>query len=200
MIKFRGLKSGAVYTAAFSANGQQVVSGAADFLLRVWALGPAPASKRELPGHYSSVRDASFSRDGRWLLSGAGNQLGLSCLGGPGPGPGAPPPCEADQMLLVNTPHKDPKVGAVRALAVAPTRPQLAVVDAAGELNLFRTDHRTALWRQQPVCMAEPQRQTALRETGAQAEAGARQCRLVVAACQRSAAECGRALADAALR
>ncbi len=193
---------GAVYTAAFSANGQQVVSGAADFLLRVWALGPAQASKRELPGHYSSVRDAAFSHDGRWLLSGAGNQLGLSCLAGPGPGPapGAPAPCEADQMLKVNTPHQAPEVGAVRALAVAPNRPQFAVVDAAGEVNLFRTDHRTALWRQQPVCMAAAQRQTALRETAAQAEAGARQCQSVVAACGRSAGDCDRALADAALR
>ncbi|MES2719034.1 MAG: TIR domain-containing protein [Pseudomonadota bacterium] len=191
---------GAVYSAAFSADGQQVASGAADFLLRVWALGPTPASKRELPGHYSSVRDAAFSRDGRWLLSGAGNQLGLSCLAVPGPGPGAPAPCEADQMLKMATPHQESRVGAVRALAVAPTRPQFAVVDAAGELNLFRTDHRTALWRQQPVCMAEAQRQTALRETAAQAEAGARQCRQVVAACQRSAADCELALADAALR
>lgn len=103
-------------------------------------------------------------------------------------------------MLKMATPHQESRVGAVRALAVAPTRPQFAVVDAAGELNLFRTDHRTALWRQQPVCMAEAQRQTALRETAAQAEAGARQCRLVVAACQRSAADCELALADAALR
>lgn len=192
---------GAVHMAAFSADGALVVTGAADFALRLWALGPGTPGPLGLPGHYNSVRAAAFSGDGRWLLSGAGNQLGLSCLATPGQGPAplAMPPCEPGQMLKLNTPHQEPDVGAVRALAIAPTGPQFAVVDAAGELNLFRTDHRMALWRQLPFCLAVAQRQKVLRETPAQADTGHRQCQALVAACARSTADCGHALRKAGL-
>lgn len=187
-----------VYTASFDAAGRHVVSGA-DSQLRLWDMKLDRPVERELPGKYDiSVRAAAFSPDGAWVLSGGGNRLGMNCLGVRADRSAAP--CEDDRMVQVNTPNEVPEAGTVRAVAISPVQPRFAVVDAAGELNVYRTDYRTVLWQQQTSCMRVADRRQLLRESAKEAERAHRRCTELVAACRNSSAECTQALAKTALR
>ena len=195
--KFTNLNhESAVYTASFDQVGRRVVTGAEDFLVRVWNLASARPIHVELNGHTESVRAATFSPDGKWVLSGGGNSLGMSCPSLQTEGLTAP--CERDyKMIQVLTPNTSSELGTVRAVAVSPTRPQFAAIDKSGELSLFRTDYRTALWQQLTDCLPEAKRRVLLGETPEQAKVRYAQCQAMVETCNESAHACEQALAKA---
>ena len=56
---------------AFSPDGQQIVSGSGDGLLRLWDTATG-ASLWVFSGHEAIVESVAFSPDGRQLLSGSG--------------------------------------------------------------------------------------------------------------------------------
>ena len=87
--------------------------------------------------------------------------------------------------------------GTVRAVAVSPKRPQFAVIDNSGELNLFRTDYRIALWQQLTECLPEAKRRELLGETPEQAKVRYAQCQAMVELCKESSDACEQALAKA---
>ncbi len=60
--------AGPVRCVAFSPEGNQLVSGGQDNVLRVWQLSE-PRETVVLRGHASHVRDCTFSPDGQWVLS-----------------------------------------------------------------------------------------------------------------------------------
>ena len=76
--RFKGMKAVAslaghtssVYSVAFSPDGQHIVSGSEDNLVKVWSVsgGKEVAS---LAGHASSVCSVAFSPDGQHIVSGS---------------------------------------------------------------------------------------------------------------------------------
>ncbi|PZO52452.1 MAG: hypothetical protein DCF15_13745, partial [Phormidesmis priestleyi] len=67
-----------VTSAAFSPDGQRIVSGSSDKMLRLWDARTGVAIGQPLAGHGSSVLSVAFSRDGQRIVSGsADNTLRL---------------------------------------------------------------------------------------------------------------------------
>jgi hypothetical protein len=62
--------SGVVWSAAFSPNGQQILSGGGDSVVRIWDVNSG-AEVRQLPGHADAVYSAAFSPDGKTIVSGS---------------------------------------------------------------------------------------------------------------------------------
>jgi hypothetical protein len=182
----------AVHTASFSADGRRIVTGADDTNVRVWDV--ARGTAKLLEDQHHTVRAAVFGPDGTWVLSGAGNLAGLSCL--PVQNGESSGPCEPGaDMVLVNSPGNSREdLRFVRALDVAPGQPQFALVDETGILSLYRTDYRTALWQQQPNCLSPAGRQTLLGEPSPQAERNHRHCQEITQQCGQSFGACRKIL------
>src|SRR5438132_11891835 len=60
----------AVWSVAFSPNGQQAVSGSYDQTLRLWDVGTGHELQR-FEGHTGAVLSVAFSTDGRFVVSGS---------------------------------------------------------------------------------------------------------------------------------
>ncbi len=188
-----------VLAAAFDAEGQRVVTGTEDARTRLWDLSSASPTDVELVKHEKAVRAVAFSPQADWVLSGGGNVSALSCRGAPAPGTVLP--CEAADKVERIPPYEGPpQAQTVRSVAISPMGGQFAVIDASGELNVYRTDYRAALWQQQDQCLPMPARRRLLRETAKQAAIGHQLCQTLVAACARNTVECTAALARASLK
>ncbi|HEX6911487.1 MAG TPA: hypothetical protein VF142_13880, partial [Longimicrobium sp.] len=61
--------AGQVLKAAFSPDGRQIVTASMDGAVLVWPLDPGRSAPRVLLDGDSPVRDATFSRDGRWIVA-----------------------------------------------------------------------------------------------------------------------------------
>ncbi|MEB3335090.1 MAG: AAA-like domain-containing protein [Cyanobacteriota bacterium] len=62
---------GAVMAAAYSPDGQRIVSGSADHTLRLWSAANGQAIGAPFQGHRGRVRSVAFSPDGRRIVSGS---------------------------------------------------------------------------------------------------------------------------------
>lgn len=58
----------AVYSAAFSPNGKQVVTGSADGTARLWDIARGQ-ELRQFQGHTNAVNSAAFSPDGKTIVT-----------------------------------------------------------------------------------------------------------------------------------
>jgi hypothetical protein len=64
----------AVYSVAFSPDGQTLASGSEDSTIRLWDLRQPAAAPTVLHGHGNMVSSVAFSPDGQTLASGSGDQ------------------------------------------------------------------------------------------------------------------------------
>jgi WD40 repeat protein len=65
----------AVFSVAFSPDGQRIVSGSLDKTLRLWDANTGKAIGQPLTGHESVVSSVAFSSDGKRIVSGGGDSI-----------------------------------------------------------------------------------------------------------------------------
>jgi WD40 repeat protein len=64
----------AVFSVTFSPDGQHIVSGSSDNLVKVWSVS-ARKEVASLAGHTNFVSSVAFSPDGQYIVSGSGDDL-----------------------------------------------------------------------------------------------------------------------------
>ncbi len=124
----------------------------------------------ELKGHTGLVSAASFSNDGRQIVTASDDwSAGL---------------WQADGRAIRFLGH-----GSAARRAVVHERDGHQVAEVWDENALVWRDLRTAFWQLLPFCLDEQQRQESLLETPEQARAGYALCRSTVEACRNSSFE-----------
>jgi WD40 repeat protein len=197
---------GSVTALAFSPDGRQLATGAADRTARLYSAHDPAAAPREFGPHSGSVTVLAFSPDGQRLATGSWDRrVRIWPLAGGAPtileehsGPvralawrpdGAALATASDDATVRVWPldgRDEPVVltghqGPVRALAWAPASPHLASAGDDGQLRLWTADFAPATLKARlraasPVCLSARQRGQLLGEPPDLAEANATAC------------------------
>ncbi|WAS98912.1 protein kinase domain-containing protein [Nannocystis punicea] len=197
---------GSVTALAFSPDGRQLATGAADRTARLYSAHDPAAAPREFGPHSGSVTVLAFSPDGQRLATGSWDRrVRIWPLAGGAPtileehsGPvralawrpdGAALATASDDATVRVWPldgRDEPVVltghqGPVRALAWAPASPHLASAGDDGQLRLWTADFAPATLKARlraasPVCLSARQRGQLLGEPPGLAEANATAC------------------------